>query len=116
MRLFARLQGWKGRGMLIALTLFALAAPRFITAAPLDLLGDPQAMAQADPSENAVANFPGSAFFYAQGAFDPVPGVATMQSEHVLGLDEVQAAPAAIFRGITAIDSYRALNCLTSAV
>lgn len=116
MRLFARLQGWKGRGMLIALTLFALAAPRFITAAPLDLLGEPQAMAQADPSENAGANFPGSAFFYAQGAFDPVPGVATMQSEHVLGLDEVQAAPAAIFRGITAIDSYRALNCLTSAV
>jgi hypothetical protein len=97
-----------------ALALFALAAPRLITAAPLDLLSAPAAA--DDPTEKPGDNFPGSAFFFAQGAFDPAPGAATIQSEHVLGLDAVQAAPAMAFRGLTALDSYRALNCLTSAI
>lgn len=116
MRRLGQGQGWKARGGMIALALLALIAPRFITAAPLDLLGGPEARAQAEPAEDAGANFPGSAFFFAQGAFDPVPGVTTVQSAHVLGLDEVKAAPAAIFRGLTPTDSYRALNCLTSAI
>lgn len=97
-----------------ALALLALAAPRLITAAPLDLLSTPAA--EDDPAEKPGQNFPGSAFFFAQGAFDPAPGTATIQSEHVLGLDAVQAAPAMAFRGLTALDSYRALNCLTSAI
>jgi len=97
-----------------ALALFALAAPRLITAAPLDLLSAPAAA--DDPTEKPGDNFPGSAFFFAQGAFDPAPSAATIQSEHVLGLDAVQAAPAMAFRGLTALDSYRALNCLTSAI
>ncbi|MBJ7445106.1 MAG: cell wall hydrolase [Sphingobium sp.] len=106
--------GWKGRSGIIALVLAALVAPRFITAAPLDMLDGNHA--QDDPAEEAAANFPGSAFFFAEGAFDPVPGALTVQSEHVMGLDEVKAAPAAVFRGITGLDSYRALNCLTSAI
>lgn len=106
--------GWKGRSTIIALVLAALVAPRFITAAPLDMLDGHHA--QDDPAEEAAANFPGSAFFFAEGAFDPVPGALTVQSEHVMGLDEVKAAPAAVFRGITGLDSYRALNCLTSAI
>ncbi|MFZ2998074.1 cell wall hydrolase [Sphingobium sp.] len=106
--------GWKGRSGIGALALFALIAPRLITAAPLDMLH--AAQAQADPSEDAADNFPGSAFFYAQGAFDPAPGVETEQSQHVLGLEAVKAAPAAIFRGMSPLDSYRALNCLTSAI
>lgn len=105
---------WAKRMGVAALAALALVAPRLITAAPLDLLD--ATAAQRDPAEDAGANFPGSAFFYAQGAFDPVPGALTVQSEHVMGLDEVQAAPAAIFRGVTALDSYRALNCLTSAI
>ncbi|HUD90215.1 cell wall hydrolase [Sphingobium sp.] len=114
MRQWLRIDGWKAKGGIAFLALAALVAPRLITAAPLDLLD--AAPAQIDPSEQAGDNFPGSAFFYAEGAFDPVPGVETVQSQHVLGLDAVKAAPAAIFRGITALDSYRALNCLTNAV
>lgn len=106
--------GWKAKGGIAVLALCALAAPRLITAAPLDLLeGAPPPI---DPAEQPGDNFPGSAFFFAEGAFDPVPGVETVRSQHVLGLDAVKAAPAAIFRGITALDSYRALNCLTNAI
>lgn len=103
------------RGAWGALALLALAAPRFLTAAPLDML-DGSAARTIDPSEQAGLTFPGSAFFFAEGAFDPVPGALTVQSEHVMGLAEVQAAPATLFRGITGVDSYRALNCLTSAI
>jgi hypothetical protein len=116
MRVLAQMRGWKGHGAIAGIALLALIAPRLITAAPLDMLDGDQAAAHADPSEESDMNFPGSAFFYAQGAFDPVPGVATVQSQHVLGLDEVKAAPAMVFRGLTGIDSYRALNCLTSAI
>ena len=120
MRIFREKRGLKGlwtaarHGVAVMLVLLALAAPRLITAAPLDLLAAREA--QDDPAEKPGENFPGSAFFFAQGAFDPVPGAATLQSEHVLGLDAVQAAPAMAFRGLTALDSYRALNCLTSAI
>lgn len=106
--------GWMGRGGLLAVALAVLVAPRLITAAPLDMLeGAPPPV---DPAEQAGDNFPGSAFFFAEGAFDPVPGVETVRTTHVLGLDAVKAAPAAIFRGMTPLDSYRALNCLTSAI
>lgn len=94
--------------------LLALVLPRLLPAAPLDLLQ--AAQDHPDPAEMAGQNFPGSAFFFAQGAFDPVPDAPASPNAHVLPLDKVQAAPAAIFRGMTAIDSYRALNCLTSAI
>nr|WP_254913843.1 cell wall hydrolase [Sphingobium sp. Z007] len=110
------MRGWQGHGAIALIALVLLVAPRLITAAPLDMLDGEQGRSLADPAEDSGANFPGSAFFYAQGAFDPVPGVATVQSEHVLGLDEVKAAPAMVFRGMTGLDSYRALNCLTSAI
>ncbi len=102
----------KGQGAAAALALLALVAPRLITAAPLDLL-EP-AGSPADPSEAATDNFPGSAFFFAEGAFDPAPGAQAVQSRHVLELDSAQAAPAMTFRGRTSLDHYRALNCLTS--
>ena len=105
---------WARHGAVAALALVALAAPRLITAAPLDLLAASET--QDDPAEQAGENFPGSAFFFAQGAFDSAPGATSLDSEHVLGLDTVQAAPAIAFRGLTALDSYRALNCLTSAI
>ncbi|MCI4590064.1 cell wall hydrolase [Sphingobium sp. BYY-5] len=109
-----RMKEWKAKSGIAALALAALVAPRLITAAPLDLLDG--APAPLDPAEQPDDNFPGSAFFFAEGAFNPVPGVDTVRSRHVLGLDAVKAAPAAIFRGTTALDSYRALNCLTNAV
>ena len=116
MRFFNGLSGWKGRGAIIAVALALLVAPRLITAAPLDMLDGGEARVAIDPAEESGANFPGSAFFFAEGAFDPAPGVETVKTEHVLGLDAVKAAPAAVFRGMTALDSYRALNCLTSAI
>lgn len=98
---------------MMTLALLALAVPRLITAAPLDLLAD--TAAPADSAEDAGTNFPGSAFFFAQGRFDDLPA-RRGSSDHVLALDQTQAAPAAIFRGATPLDSYRALNCLTSAI
>lgn len=105
---------WKLHGALSAVALATLAVPHLITAAPLDMLDMP--IAAEDPAEEAGQNFPGSAFFFAQGAFDPMPGAQISRSEHVMELAEVQAAPAMAFRGLTALDSYRALNCLTSAI
>lgn len=96
-----------------ALALLALGVPRLITAAPLDLLAD--AAERGDPAEDPGANFPGSAFFFVQGMFDRLPA-QPRTSDHMLALDKAQAAPAAIFRGASPLDSYRALNCLTSAI
>ncbi|WP_336974991.1 cell wall hydrolase [Sphingobium aromaticiconvertens] len=103
-----------GRGTLVALALLTLGLPRLLPAASLDLMQ--VAQDHPDPAEVAGDNFPGSAFFFAQGAFDPLPDAPTSTDSHVLPLDKVQVAPVAIFRGITALDSYRALNCLTSAI
>ncbi|BAV65963.1 cell wall hydrolase [Sphingobium cloacae] len=105
---------WGLHGALAAVALVALAVPHLITAAPLDMLDTPLAL--ADPAEEAGQNFPGSAFFFAQGAFDPVPGTRAAQNPHVMSLAEVRAAPAMAFRGLTPLDSYRALHCLTSAI
>ncbi|MET0370325.1 MAG: cell wall hydrolase [Sphingobium sp.] len=113
MRLRARSDGRRLAGWAI-LALLALAIPRLLTATPLDLVAASHAL--DDPAERSGQNFPGSAFFFAEGAFDPVPGALTVQSEHVMGLDQVEAAPAGLFRGMTALDDLRALNCLTSAI
>lgn len=98
---------------LAALALMALAVPRLITAAPLDLLAD--ATTRDDVAEKPGENFPGSAYFFADDIFRSLPA-SPGNSEHVLKLDTVEAAPASIFRGRTPLDSYRALNCLTSAI
>lgn len=107
---------WAGRSLILLAALLALVAPRLITAAPLDLLDGGRAAAAIDPAEQPGDNFPGSAFFFAEGAFDPVPGAETLRTQQVLGLDSVSAAPSARFQGLTALDRYRALNCLTSAI
>lgn len=99
---------------MVALALLALGLPRLLPAASLDLLKDQRN--RADFAEIAGDNFPGSAYFYAQGAFDPLPDTPASTDSHVLLLDRVPISPAAVFRGQTALDSYRALNCLTSAI
>ncbi|QGP77931.1 cell wall hydrolase [Sphingobium sp. CAP-1] len=117
MPVFAWINGWRGQAAILLIALLALIAPRLITAAPLDMLDGEQAAEHfIDPAEEGGQNFPGSAFFFAEGAFDPVPGAETVKSAHVLGLEAVKAAPAAIFRGVSPLDSYRALNCLTNAI
>ena len=116
MQSIARQTGWHGRAAMALAALLLLVAPRLITAAPLDMLAESGAHRAIDPAEESEQNFPGSAFFFAEGAFDPAPGVEPVRGTHVLGLDQVAAAPAAIYRGLTSLDRYRALNCLTSAI
>lgn len=98
---------------LAALAVIALALPRLITAAPLDMLAD--AAARDAIAERPGENFPGSAYFFVDGVFQDLPA-SPGNSQHVLKLDTVDAAPAAAFRGQTPLDSYRAINCLTSAI
>ncbi len=100
-------------GGILALVLLALGVPRFITAVPLDLLS--QSLPLDDPAEDAGANFPGSAYFFSQGLFDRLPPLPAT-NRHVLVFEPPQAAPAAALRGLTPLDSYRALHCLTAAV
>lgn len=121
MRASAAEQGWKGalrrRGGWLLLAALVVAVPRLLTAAPLGALdGLGLSGPTIDRTELSDQNFPGSAFFFAEGAFDPVPGAKVISNEHVLGLDDGPAAPALAFRGLTAVDGYRALHCLTSAI
>lgn len=99
--------------ILSVLALTALALPRLITAAPLDMLADVRA--RDDVAERAGENFPGSAYFFADDIFQDLPD-SVGNSRHVLKLATIDAAPAAAFRGKTPLDSYRAVNCLTSAI
>lgn len=95
----------------------AMVAPHLLPAATvgaLDLLNGPVEI--AGRSEIAQDNFPGSAFFFAQGAFDPQPGTIAVNDSPVLALSHGPAAIATPFRGLTAVDEYRATNCLTSAI
>jgi len=69
-----------------------------------------------NPIEFTGMTFPGSAFFYAEGAFVPRDHVPVSQNPHILALRRVQAADGGAFSGLTALDRYRALNCLTSAI
>lgn len=106
-------KAWIGRATALLVALALLALPHLLPAAPLDLLSGAPTM--PDRTEAANQNFPGSAFFFAEGAFDPVPGAQT--APHLLKLArQVTSAPATLFRGATALDSYRASNCLTSAI
>ena len=68
---------------LTALALTALALPRLITAAPLDMLAD--ARSRYAVSEKAGENFPGSAYFFADDMFQDLPA-ASGSSPHVLKL------------------------------
>ncbi len=99
--------------LLAVLVLTALALPRLITAAPLDMLAD--ARSRDEVAERASENFPGSAYFFADNVFQALPD-SPENSRHVLKLATIDAAPAAAFRGKSALDSFRAVNCLTSAI
>jgi spore germination cell wall hydrolase CwlJ-like protein len=108
---------WRAHAPWIVLMAVALITPHLLPAATLgalDVLGNPASAATA--SEMAKNNFPGSAFFYADGAFDPAPGASAERNIHVLALSEGPAALSTPFRARSALDQYRATNCLTSAI
>jgi hypothetical protein len=104
---------WLRHAAWAALALIALAVPRLITAAPLDALAD--AARKTSAAEAPGENFPGSAYFFADDMF-PVQPHDAEDSEHVLKFEGGAVAPAGAFRGQTPLDSYRAVNCLTSAI
>lgn len=95
----------------------ALAIPLLLPASSfgaLDTLSEISPPAQ--PAETVGQNFPGSAFFFAEGAFAPDQGNETLNSADVFVLHKTATAPMFPFVGATAIDRYRAANCLTSAI
>lgn len=104
--------------VIVALAGIGGAAHAVLSAAPLslDLLAR-----QPDPVPNPVEDpretFTGSAYFFAEGAFDLSPQTGAQgDSRHVLVMRRVEQAMAAPFPGATPLDQYRALNCLTSAI
>lgn len=107
--------------------LLLVAAPRLWPSASAHLFVALDRMARdgsfaAQPPETAAQNFPGSAFFYAEGAFAPVgsapgaSGPAPAETPHVLQLSRTASAPSFTYDGLSALDRYRALACLTSAI
>jgi spore germination cell wall hydrolase CwlJ-like protein len=64
----------------------------------------------------ANATFPGSAYLLAEGAFRPAPGSVALDGPHVLRLSDSPAAPATRFRAFSAVDGFRAANCLAAAI
>ncbi|MDX3908687.1 MAG: cell wall hydrolase [Sphingobium sp.] len=102
---------WLG---LIALALLARQVMPAATLGALDLVSGPPS--PGSDHDRARENFPGSAFFYVEGAFDPAPDVAFANDTHVLALSSSPAALALPFRARSALDQYRATNCLTSAI
>jgi hypothetical protein len=69
-----------------------------------------------NPIETAGMTFPGSAFFYAEGAFARGEQAPVNRNPHILVLRRVAAAEGHAFTGLTTLDRYRAVNCLTSAI
>lgn len=110
-------QRWPLRAMLCIVTLTAATMPHLVPATSvsvLDAAGTTESLPQ--PIETAKENFPGSAFFLAEGAFSQAPDIRAANSEHVMPLGKVAAAPAMTFDGLTSLDRYRALTCLTNAI
>lgn len=74
--------------------------------------------ADAPQLDQPGQTFPGSAYFFAEGAFAAAPG--TMRpaggNPHILAIDVGPAAASYRFAGRTALDRTRALSCLTNAI
>ncbi|AUW57468.1 cell wall hydrolase [Sphingobium sp. SCG-1] len=101
----------------LAALCLALLTPHLTTYArmgALDLISDSAAAEKGH--EAPTDNFPGSAFFYSEGAFDPIAEASTLANVHILALSNGPAASAAPFHARSALDQYRAVNCLTSAI
>jgi spore germination cell wall hydrolase CwlJ-like protein len=101
--------------------------------------GMPTSAATATPANTAPAvpamhrgqTFPGSAYFFAQDAFAPVPsadagqdsgtpGVTTVLPEsgnpHIMPIESGPAALSLMLRGASIMDQARALQCMTNAI
>jgi len=94
---------------------------RMVLAAPAE-----QRVSIANLIETPGETFTGSAYFFAQGAFDPEPGAEANAANgleahwrgnrHILAIDIGPAAEPYRFTGRSATDRMRALSCLTNAI
>ncbi|MEO8722420.1 MAG: cell wall hydrolase [Sphingobium sp.] len=108
---------WPVRLLLCVVALALLIAPRIVTGTAFGALdAETVAAPRVQAVETPGASFPGSAFFFAEGAFAPAPGSTGLDSADIFVLQRVTAAAPISFIGATAIDRYRAVNCLTSAI
>ncbi len=111
-------KGKRARLIAGAAVLFTLlgVGVRSASYASLDLIAR-QPDPGSNPIESAGNTFTGSAYFYVQGAFDIAPqAYGRNDTPNILALRPVETALSSPFVGITPLDRYRALNCLTSAI
>ncbi len=97
----------------------ALVAPHVLPGAefrPLDAIAEQARTAGSADRDGASDNFPGSAYFFAEGAFMPEASVVEPSNPHIFALSTGPAAPAWRFRGATALDTLNAETCLTQAI
>lgn len=83
-------------------------------------------MSIANLIEKPGETFTGSAYFFAEGAFDPAPGIDVgaanglgaqwLGNKHILAIDIGPAAASYRFAGRSPVDRMRALSCLTNAI
>lgn len=112
-------QRWPRRlsGITLAALFLALLVPHlssYASLGSLDLISGPDA--PGTTYETPADNFPGSAFFYTDGAFDAAAGTPVQTGAHILALSNGPAAIATPFHARSALDQYRATSCLTSAI
>jgi hypothetical protein len=102
------------RALLFACLIVAL--PRLLPTAWQESLDAASASTPAKRQQEPGDSFPGSAYFLAEGALAPTPGIVAGSDPHIVRLDNGPAAPSTLFRGVTAVDRYRAANCLAAAI
>jgi hypothetical protein len=79
----------------------------------LDALSVATPLAQKEVLEET---FPGCAYFLAESALAPSSRDVVQDASNIFKLDNGPAAPSILFRGMTAVDRYRAANCLAAAI
>lgn len=96
-----------------------LIAPHVLPGAeirPLDALAEQSRAEGPADRDNAADNFPGSAYFFAEGALTPDASVIEPANPHIFALTTGPAAPSVHFQAATALDGLSAETCLTQAI
>ena len=108
----------RGRGRWLAAPL-AIMALRLIPAHAYSVLDRQARWTSARSTARPAAiddSFPGSAYFLAENAFTERGSAPSLDNRHVVAIEHGPAASSLIIRGFTALDSGRALQCMTNAI
>jgi hypothetical protein len=96
-----------------------LVAPHVLPGAeirPLDAQAEQSRAEGSADRDNAAENFPGSAYFFAEGALTPDASVIEPANPHIFALTTGPAAPSLRFQAASALDGLSAETCLTQAI